>query len=254
MLAYLFSFDVFLWLAIAAIQSALSIMLLRRDAGKRYPAFCLFIYFSALTTWYLMAIPSGRPWTYFWSYYAISVVQCVLMAVAIGELYRKTFGKRWARVPAWVPRNIGAWLAAAISSCALLAIELRPLGPEKYVVVMGGLEAALVSALLISLVILIIYSRHLGIGWRPWPQRIAIGLLISLSVNGATMFMIGITSRETAALVRRTGMLAYFVSLLWWGCTLWARETVPEKATSEQVAEMVGAHRQTLAAAAQFTE
>jgi hypothetical protein len=254
MLAHLHSFDVFLWFAMAIAQTLLSALLIWRRLEHRYPSFCLFIYFASLKTWFLIAIPSGWPWTYFWSYYAISVIACVLMAVAIGELYRKTFGVSWVRVPAWVPRNLAAWLAAAISSCAVLAIALKPLGANRYLVMMSGIHAALISALFISLVILALYSRYLGIGWRPWPQRIAIGFLIFLSVNGATLYMIGISSRETAALVRRTGMLAYFVSLLWWGCTLWAKETVPEKATAEQVEEMVGAHRQTLAAAAQLTE
>lgn len=254
MLVHLSTFDVFLWLAMALAQTYLSVLAIQRQLNHRYPAFSLFVYFATLKTWLLIAIPSGRPWTYFWTYYAMSVVACVLMAVAIGELYSKTFGKRWVRVPAWVPRNVAAWLAAAISSCVVLAIALKPLGAHRYLIMMSGLHAALVSALLISLIILAVYSRHLGIGWRPWPQRIAIGFFVFLSVNGATLYLIGITAPEMAAVVRRTGMMAYFVSLLWWGCTLWGKETVPGKATTEQLEEMVSAHRRTMSAAAQLTE
>jgi hypothetical protein len=254
MLANLHRPDVFLWFAIAIGQTILSAIALRRRLDRRYLAFCSYIYFSTVKTWFLIAIPSGQDWLYFWAYYACSVTACILMAMAVGELYRKTFAKGWARVPSWVPHNVGAWLAGAISSCAVLAIALRPIGWNRYAALMAGIQAALVSAILISLVILVLYSRHLGIGWRPWPLRIACGFIFFLGVNATTMHMLGITSRETAELVRRLGQIAYFVSLLWWGCTLWARETVPEKATAEQIAEMVGAHRQTLATAAQLTE
>lgn len=254
MLAYLHSFDVFLWFAIAIAQTILSAFTMWRRLDRRYLAFCSFVYFATLKTWFLMAIPGSNGWIYFWSYYACSVVACVLMAMAVGELYVKTFAKGWAKVPAWVPRTVKTWLAAAISSCAVLAIALKPLGVNKYVVYMGAIQAALVSALLISMIVLMIYSRHLGIGWRPWPQRIAIGFLIFLSVNGASIYVLGLTTRETAELVRRLGQIAYFVSLMWWGSTLWAKETVPEKATAEQVKEMVGVHRRTVAAAAQLTE
>jgi hypothetical protein len=173
------------------------------------------------------------------------------MATAMGELYLKTFGPSIS-LPAWVPQNVRAWLTAAISSCAVLAIALRPLGVNRYLVIMGAIQAALVSALLISLIVLMIYSRHLGITWRPWPQRIAIGFLLFLGVNGITKYALGITSRETAEIVRRLGQIAYFVSLLWWGCTLWAKETVPEKATAEQVEEMLRLHRATMDEAAQL--
>jgi hypothetical protein len=254
MLAHLSSLDVFIWSAMALAQTCLSALVIYRKLNHRYPAFAFFIYFATLKTWLLMAIPSVWPWTYFWAYYALQVGACVLMAMAVGELYVKTFGKRWARVPAWAPRNVGLWLAAAISSCALLAVALKPIGVNRYLALMSGIHAALVSALLISLIILAVYSRHLGIGFRPWPQRIAIGFFIFLSVNGATLYMVGITQRDTAAVVRRTGMLAYVVSLLWWGISLWGRETVPEEATTEQIEEMVSAHRRTVSAAAQLTE
>jgi hypothetical protein len=254
MLANLNSFDVLLWFAIAISQSLLSAILLRRRLDRRYLAFCSFIYFSTFKTWVLIAISIGEGWLYFWLYYACSFTACILMAMAVGELYRKMFAKDWARVPAWVPRNVSAWLAGAISSCAVLAVALRPAGWNKYAVIMAGVQAALVSALLISLVILVLYARHLGIGWRPWPLRIACGFIFFLSVNATTLHMLGITSRDTAETVRRLGQIAYFVSLLWWGGTLWGVETLPEAATSEQIADMVGANRRTVTAAAQLTK
>jgi hypothetical protein len=254
MLANLHSSDVFLWFAIAISQTLLSAILLRRRLHVRYLAFCSYIYFSTVKTWMLIAIAKGQDATYFWFYYAGSVTACILMAMAVGELYRKTFAPRWARVPAWVPRNVAAWLAGAISSCAVLAVALRPIGWNVYAVIMAGVQAALVSALLISLVILALYARHLGIAWRPWPQRIAIGFIFFLGVNATTMHMLGITSRETAELVRRLGQIAYLVSLLWWGGALWGRETVPTAATAEQIAQLVSEHRRTVAAAARLTE
>lgn len=254
MLANLHRSDVFLWFAIALGQTILSAIVLRRRLDRRYLAFCCYIYFSMLTTWALIAIPSSMPWIYFWAYYAISTVACILMAMAVGELYRKTFAPGWARVPTWVPRNVAAWLAGAISSCAVLAVALRPMGWNRYAAVMAGIQAALVSALLISLVILVLYARHLGIGWRPWPLRIACGFIFFLSVNATTMHMLGITSRETAELVRRLGQIAYFVSLLWWGGALWGIETVPAAGIDEQIADMVGANRRTVTAVAQLTK
>jgi hypothetical protein len=254
MLANLQSFDVFVWFAIAIGQTILSAIVLRRRMDRRYLAFSSFIYFSTMKTWVLIAIPSGQDWLYFWLYYASSVTACILMAMAVGELYRKTFAPGWARVPAWVPRNVAAWLAGAISSCAVLAIALKPVGWNRYAALMAGIQAAVVSALLISLVVLVLYARHLGIGWRPWPLRIACGFIFFLSVNATTMHMLGITSRETGEMVRRLGQIAYLVSLLWWGGALWGIETVPTAATAEQIAQMVSEHRRTVTAAAQLTE
>ncbi|MFL6314826.1 MAG: hypothetical protein ACJ71W_22195 [Terriglobales bacterium] len=254
MLANLSSFDVFLWLTIALGQTILSAIIMRRRMDRRYLAFCCYIYFSTLKTWILISIPSGHAWLYFWLSYACSVTACILMAMAVGELYRKTFAPGWARVPAWVPRNVAAWLAGAISSCAVLAIALRPMGWNRYAAVMAGIQAALVSAILISLVILALYARHLGITWRPWPLRIACGFIFFLGVNATTMHMLGITSRETAETVRRLGQIAYLVSLLWWGGALWGIETVPTAATAEQIADMVSEHRRTVTAAARLTE
>lgn len=201
-----------------------------------------------------MALPSGRPWVIFWSYYAIEVVAGILMGLAVGDLYQSTFGRKWVRVPAWVPRNIAVWLALAISACAILPLAMKPVGWNKYMIYMSGMDEALVTAIMMAIIILMIYSRHLGIAMRPWPLRIALGFLLFLSVNSVTLYTLGTTPKETAEAMRRLGQLSYFVSLLWWGVTLWGKETVPVEATAEQVAEMLGHTRGTLEAVAQLTE
>jgi hypothetical protein len=249
MLNHLRPFDAFVWLAIAAGQLILSFIIHRRRMEKTYPAFCLFVYFAAIKTIALMVTPLAF---YLWLYYPLSIIANCLMAATIAGMYRRVMGPRIS-LPGWVHLRVGAWLAAAVSFSAAMIVVIVLAHPQQMgsaIMSLISIESALISGMCLASWLLIIYSRFLGISWRPWPERIMFGFAVLLTFNGTTMFLLGLTSPETAEVVRRIGMMSYVISLAWWGFALWGEEPATEKVTLAMLTEVWADYEETTREAA----
>ena len=104
-------------------------------------------------------------------------------------------------------------------------------------------------ALFLALLVLLIYSKHLGMEWKPRPKQIVVGLAIYLSVNSVVLFLINHVSRELATYLDRMGQIAFLISLIWWTFTLRRREPTPEPVTQEMIETILAFHRETVEAA-----
>lgn len=247
MLAYLSSFDLAVWSMIIALQTVLALAIRRNELALRYPAFAAHIYFCACTS-PLMVLVALLPRTefYFWSYYVVFLTSCLLLLRTLKEIYRYTFGPAMA-LPVGTPRAVATWLAAAITACAMVVVLWHPKGVSTYQFYLGPVQAAAVTGLCTASWILRVYSASMRIMWPPWPARIWIGLVLSLTVNGTTMSFLGIGTKETASMVRVIGQLGQVASVLWWCLALWEKEPAPLVATRDQVGQFMSWHRETMA-------
>lgn len=250
-LAQMSQVTLYLWLATAFWQIIVAAIVGFRSTFRRtHPAFSAFACFAAITTPILMVLPGSL---YFLAYTLVSATTCVLLWAVLFELYTRVCGPHFS-LPSWVPRTIAAWLALAVSvsivaTVALYAVRSLPKRVALVVAVQGGM----LMALFLALVVLLVYSRQLGMEWKTRPKQIVGGLAIYLSVNSVVLFLINHVSRELATYLDRIGQIAFLFSLIWWTFMLRRREPASEMLTKEESAEIMATvlafHRESMEAA-----
>lgn len=218
MLSSLLVFDRALWVAIGLAQVILSVVVYRTGLHRRYPKFSLLVHFCSVKTAILMCLPG---WLYGWTYFVASYSALLFMGAALGEMYGQVLLPK--SLPAWIPRSAVFWLAIAVSLSATLAVIFRPTNGSWRWALLGGTEAGLTSALFFAALILLLYARWLDTAWRPWSARITIGLILWLTVNASTTYLIGLLD-ENAVVVGRIGQLGHLFAWIWWTAVLWQKE------------------------------
>lgn len=247
MLKHLPQVTLYLWLATAFWQIIVAAIVgLRSTFRPVFPAFSAFACFVAIKTPILMVLPGSQ---YFLAYTVVAAASCVLLWAVLFELYTRVCGPHFS-LPSWVPRTMAAWLALAVSvsitaTVALYAVRSLPKRVALVVAVQGGMT----MALFLALIVLLIYSKHLGMEWKMRPKHIVVGLAIYLSVNTVVLFLVNHVPRELATLLDRAGQIAFLFSLVWWTFTLRRREPTPEPVTQEIIDTILAFHRETVEAA-----
>jgi hypothetical protein len=236
----------YLWLATAFWQVVVALVAVRAGFRLHYPAFSSFTCFAALTTPILMLLPASL---YFLAYTVVTAASCVLLWAVLFELYTRVCGPHFS-LPAWVPRTIASWLALAISASVAATFGLyRVHGMPKRIALLFAVQGGMTMALFLALIVLLIYSKHLGMEWKMRPRQIVVGLAIYLSVNTVVLLLLNHVSRGLVTSLDRTGQIAFIFSLIWWTFTLRRREPAPEPVTQEIIDTILAFHRETVEAA-----
>lgn len=236
----------YLWVITAFWQVLVALVALRSTLRRAYPAFSSFACFVAIKTPILMVLPMPL---YFLAYTIGTAATCVLLWAVLFELYTRVCGPHFS-LPSWVPRTMASWLALAIGASiaatfALYTVNSLPRRVAVVVAVQGGMT----MALFLGLIVLLIYSKHLGMEWKMRPKQIVFGLAIYLSINAVVLFLINHVPREFTVFIDRTGQIAFLISLIWWTFTLRRREPAPEPVTKEMIETILAFHKETMEAA-----
>jgi len=236
----------YLWLATAFWQIIVAFVVFRAEFRRRYPAFSAFACFAAIKTPILMVLPGSL---YFLAYTIAVAASCVLLWAVLFELYSRVCGPHFS-LPSWVPRTMASWLALAIGASAVAtAILYAVRSLPKRLALLAAIQGGMLMALFLALVVLLIYSRHLGMEWKTRPKQIVVGLAVYLSVNTVVLFLLNHVSRELTTFLDRIGQIAFIFSLIWWTFTLRRREPAPEPVTQEMIETILDFHRETVEAA-----
>jgi hypothetical protein len=236
----------FLWLATGFWQVVVALVVLRPTFRRSYPAFSSFASFAAIKTVILMVLP-GR--FYFLGYTIGSAATLVLLWATLFEVYTRVCGPNFS-LPSWVPRTMASWLALAIGISAAATIGLYTVRslPKRVAVVVAA-QGGMLMALFLALIVLMAYSKHLGMEWRMRPKQLVAGLVIYFSVNTVVMFLVNHVPVGWAVRLDRTGQIALIIALIWWTFTLRKPEPAPEPVTQEIMDTILAFHRETMEAA-----
>jgi hypothetical protein len=232
-----------IWLTAAVLQMALACVCYRNRIHKRRPAFAAFIYFQNVSCIFgacAYRMPSGSnmpPMIYFWTYYiSIGLTAAIMLLVAI-ETGKHTFGPRMA-LPAWFPGKLATMVATAILLVTSVDLLFAVTNGGHLTRAMVRGERGLTIAALAIFLIIITYSRRLGISGQPQTQKIMVGFVLYLSVNVVGVFVRGSAKPSAGVIAIILGMGAYCASLVYWTVGLWAKEIVPERLTVQQTQDL----------------
>jgi len=240
-----------LWALILAGHLILLIVLMGRNRVSRFPWFTAGIALSAVS---LIAnhLLHGKltAIAFYWQSYTTLAIQAIVGIFILVELARRVFSSGKAglilKARGWIGWTM---LTVAISIAAvwawgpwptMAALKAQPAQIPLLIVILTGMKGELFVALLTAQItlLLLIFGRRFGYGWRSHPRQIALGLstnaLSFLAVQGISDIIkhtVHLTSREEYARVVRlitnleNGRSAiWFVVLVWWIIWLWRDE------------------------------
>jgi hypothetical protein len=238
---------IYLWVATAFWQIIVAAIVGFRPTFRRaYPAFSAFACFAAIKTPILMVLPGSF---YFLGYTIGSATTCVLLWAVLFELYTRVCGPHFS-LPSWVPCTMASWLGLAVSVSIAATVVLYTVNSlPKRVAVVVAVQGGMLMALFLALVILLVYSKHLGMEWKMRPKQIVVGLAIYLAVNTVVSFVENHVPLELVTILDRIGQVAFLISLIWWTFTLRRREPPPEQITKEMFETILAFHKETMEAA-----
>src|SRR5215472_14892912 len=241
MLQHLPAFDACLWLITAFLHVVAAFVVLRSGLHRTYAAFSVYTYFAAALNICLLVLPAKF---YFLGYTIGSIARSLLLAAVLFELYTRVCGPNFS-LPVWVPRTMATWLAVAVSTslAATRGLYTVRLLPKRAALLAAGLGGMLMT-LFLALVVLLLYSKYLGMEWKMRPRQIVIGLALYLSVNTVVLFLLNHVPAEAMRLLDRTGQFALLLSLVWWTFALRRREPEPEPVTQEMMETILAFHRE----------
>ena len=240
-----------LWALVLAAHFVLLIVLLGRDRTSRFPWFTAL---TAVSAAHLLAdhLLNGKLTTiaFYWQSYSVMILESLLGLLVLVELTRRVFSsgkaglilkpKGWlgwtlvtgviaiGAVWAWGPWPTWKMLNAEPAQLPLLLVVLTAMKSTLFV----GLLSVEIPLLMR------IFGKRFGFGWRSHPQQIALGLstyaIGFLTVQGITDSIkknLHITSREQyERLVHLFSNLdnarfaLWFLVLAWWIVWLWRDE------------------------------
>jgi hypothetical protein len=256
-----FNVEQILWALILAGHLLLLIVLLGRDRISRFAWFTASI---ALSTVSLLAnhLLHGKLTTiaFYWQSYTALGLDAILGIFVLVEFARRVFGREKIAVlstaTAPAPKSVlvlkgRGWLGGILVTCAIAiaavwawgpwptmqALKAEPAQLPLLIDVLIGMKAHLFMTILTVEVclLLLIFGRRFGFGWRTHPQQIALGLstnaIAFLIVQGITDIIkhtVHLTSREQYNRILhlltnlengRTAL--WFIVLIWWIIWLW---------------------------------
>jgi hypothetical protein len=230
-----------LWLCAAILQFTVACVVKLRKVGERRPAFAAFIYYQAIVAVLAWAI-YGSPAAYLWLYYfSFGMTAALTLLVGI-EAGRHTFGPR-IYLPRWFPVRMAGVVGSAAAMVAVLDLLFAATNGSRLLRAMVTTEQGLTLASLAVFVVVIGYSRKLGIIGNQHTQKIMAGFVLYLSVNVLAVFIRGSAVPAVAVAAALLGMGAYCVSLVYWAAALWRKEELPARLTVEETSKLTAVMR-----------
>ena len=240
-----------LWALVLAGHLILLIVLLGRDRSSRYPWFTAL---TAVSVVHLIAdhVLHGKLTmiAFYWQSYTAILLEAILGILVLAEVARRIFasGKTGliATARGWLGWTL-VTLSVAIAAVwlwgpwpAWKALDQDPKQLPLLLLVLSAMKGQLLVALLTVQVGLLlgIFGKRFGFGWKSHPQQIALGLstysLAFLAVQATTDIIkhtVHLTSREQYEHIVRifsnldNGRFAlWFLVLVWWIVWLWRDE------------------------------
>jgi hypothetical protein len=226
-----------LWITVAVIQCVLSVIATR--SRNRSTWLARYIFFATTQTFILMGVAAilRAPRLYLAAYSVGSVVGTSLAIAVIASAWRTVFGPDMALPLGTLTRFRILVLSIIIPLCAVLIGFFRARTPREYLNAVINLESVVLSATSVTMVLMIIYSGHLGISWRSKPARTVGGFLWCFGTNWLVVFIAG---REFVSIstAQRMGQVAYLMSLMLWGHVLLDKERAPKALTGADLLEI----------------
>ncbi|HEV7522966.1 MAG TPA: hypothetical protein VGP89_17830 [Candidatus Angelobacter sp.] len=215
-----------------AAQSVLSVIAYRAKLGCAW--FPRYIYFATAQSFILLAIAYTNLPVYIAVYLLGSIIGTVLALAVVGSLWRLTFGSPASLPPGTLTRFRTLVLSIVCPLAAVLIGFFRAHSSHAYFNSLINLETVVLSATGVTLALMVVYSKHLGISWRSKPAGILGGFLWCFGINWLAMFLAG---RETMSIyaAQRIGQVAYLIALVLWGRVLLEKERASEKTTNEKL-------------------
>jgi len=253
-----------LWAFVLAAHLVLLVVLLGRDRISRFPFFTTAI---ALSSVHLIAdhLLHGKLTSvaFYWQSYTAVLLESIVGILVLIELTRRVFSSGKAGIKI----NSRGWLGwSLVTVClaigavwfwgpwpTLQAITAEPKQMPLLLVVLAALKSQQFLALITveAALLLLIFGKRFGYGWRSHVQRIALGL----STNALAFLAVQVTTDTIKRTVKLTSRDQYdhivrlftnldnarfavwLLVLLWWIFWLWRDE--PGGESAEPAAELV---------------
>jgi hypothetical protein len=211
-----------LWIAPAAVQIAIVVAMLRNGSRKRFPAFCTYTIFQILLSVVLVFFYRMGELDYFFAYWAGAAMSAFLGFGVIYECFSE------ALKPYDTLRDLGRllfrWTAIVMVLVGVVFALSAPGGTESTVLVRNilVLERAIRIMQCGMLLLLYLFSHHVGISWRNQLFGVVLGFGIYASAN---LLMYSLRSRlgedwNTSASILNA--LSYLVVTGIWAGYMWA--------------------------------
>jgi hypothetical protein len=235
-----------LWLTIIAVEAALAIFSLRREAWRSFPSFSIYICFQAVKSLILLTtLLYFRDWKlYSFCSSVSSLLGTVLLAAVLRGIWNRTMGPRISRPPRTTIKFAGV-LAGIYPGCVTVAALARARRPVEFATAFKSIDGVVTAAAVGTLLAIGFYVMRLRIPIGARTARISAGLVVCLSVNAVAVFLGGKFGISVMT-AQRVGQVAYLFALGLWWWALWEKAPVVEPLTAEEVARMRTHHSETM--------
>jgi hypothetical protein len=210
----------YLWVAPNLLLPALGVILWRRGAGRRFPAFFAFAILSSvgqLAVYAADILPSVGPTTFWRVVWGDLILEGLLKFALIGEVFALLFGSyaSLAQLGKTLIRGAGIVLVFAAVFAAAYAQK------NEFVGIISGANLLEQTTYLIEcgiLVFIFVFSAYFHISWPREVFGIALGLSISACLHLGTWALIdnGGLPYSTRVILTFVNMATYHVCVLIW--------------------------------------
>jgi hypothetical protein len=240
------SFDLVLWLTIIAVETALAVFSLRREAWRSFPSFSIYICFQAVKALILLTIGLcfRNQKLYSLGSIVFSLLGTVLLAAVLRGIWNRTMGPRISRPPRTTIKFAGV-LAGIYPACLMVAAVSRARGLAEHAAALVTIDFVVMAATVGTLLAMGFYATRLRIPIGTRTARISAGLVLCLLVNAVAFFLAGKFGISVFT-AQRVGQIAYLLTLGLWWWALWEKAPVVVALTAEEVARMRTHHSETM--------
>ena len=222
---------------ITALECLLAVMLLRWDAWKRYPVMSVYLTWQGISGLALLLIACyGEALSYFYSYYAVTILLNLIAFAAALELYYKIFDPRIGLF-AWGRRHVIIIMSVSLAMAIIIGSLFAARNGGSMTRTLATVNEVMNVALWATFCILWLYSRSLGFTCRPRVSGIAMGFILYRAVAVLCIFISARFSPRVALIANQVDMAAEFLAMAWWLGVFWGEEKPPDKTVSVQVEE-----------------
>jgi hypothetical protein len=239
------SFGWIIWLVIIALELFLVGVCNRFKTRDSLPWFWRYLAFTAMKSVVLFFVAWLTLNSVLYGY-----MKCVFDAASAGlllfvarEIWLRVFGPKIG-LPDKVGHRARTIIVIAYPACLLIGVLFRLDSPKDWFNFIVNFQFISNSSLAATLVLMMGYSRRLGITWRPRIAGIATGMVVMM-LGGATTSLLASAGVNLLAL-QTTHQSIGVIALVWWGVVLWGKEHIPEKATREMVDVMLREHNKSM--------
>jgi hypothetical protein len=202
-----------LWIVGIVFQGGLAIVLLAKQAWKRYPFFAAYAFFTFSMTVALYLL-ERYPKVFYYSYWIQEAIAIVLGFGVVYEIFQQMFSAHKALLK--LARLTFRWTIVGLFCLAMLVVLLQsPVGSDLTKAILVSEEAMRIVEVGL-LVFLFVGSAAFGLHWKQSEFGIALGLGLYVAVHLTTVALrsqVGLPGWQVLNIV---SILAFDMSLLVW--------------------------------------